>query len=134
MTTIADVRQALAEAVETTGLRCSPYVLDTINPPCAFVERRAMDPRMVFSQSNAVWRFSVRCYFQRTAERSGQMEMDSYCELSGERSLIAAIQDEANWPDDLIHHAAVVDVGDTRLVSHAGIEYLSVDFDTEVVW
>ena len=135
MTTIGDVREALAAAVsDGTGLRCHPYMLDQFAAPCALVERRQMDPRMVFGQGHAVRNFAVRCYFPRVNERAGQIDMDSYCELSGERSVIAAIQNEDNWPNELIHHAVVVNVGDTLLVNVAGAEYLSVAFDVEVVW
>jgi hypothetical protein len=134
MTTLADVREALANTISTTGLRCTPYVVDGIVAPMAMVDRRAMDPRLVFSTTPAAYQFRVICLFGRTAERSGQMAMDSYLDLSGERSVLLAVQNTNNWPDDLVNYAQVTQVGDTYEFRSGEALYLAVDLDVEVVW
>ena len=134
MTTIADVRTALAQAVSETGLRCFPYLEDQIPQPCAFVEVRRRDPRMVFSEASAVHNFTVRCYFQRSAARSGQIEMDQYREQSGATSIVAAVQNDTYWPDSLVQYVQVTEISDTFLTEHAGTEYLSMAFEIEVCW
>lgn len=131
---IAEVRQALSDAVEVAGIRCSPYVLDVVNAPCAMVDRRQMDPRYVFGGTTTVYRFRLLCYFSRTDLRSAQTLMDECCDVTGDRSITAAVQDEANWPDGLIHTVSVVSVGDTYEREVAGVAYLTVEFDIEVIW
>lgn len=129
-----EVRQALAGAVTQCGLRCSPYVLDQVNAPCAEIDRRAWDPRMVFAQGTGARAFVVRCLYDRTAEISAQKLMDEHMELSGASSLVAAVQDEANWPDNLVHYAAVTSIGDPVEVERGGIAYLCVEYEIEVTW
>lgn len=136
MTRLADVRAALAEAVQTgSGLRCYPYLMDTINAPCAFVERRAMDPRMVFGQSKAIYPLQVRVFLPRDSERQSQIDLDELADVQGgERSLIAAVQDGDNWPDNLVDYVEVVRVNDTALVDVGGVTYITTAFDLEVCW
>jgi hypothetical protein len=131
---IAEVREALAAAVEVAGIRCSPYVSDSVQAPCAMVDRRQMDPRYVFQAATTVYRFRLICYFNRTDPRSSQMDMDEFCDVTGDRSIVAAIQDGDNWPDNLIHTVSVVNVGDTFEREIAGVAYLAVEFDIEVTW
>lgn len=132
--TITEVRTALAAAVEVAGIRCSPYVTDSVQPPCAMVDRRQMDPRFVFQSTTTVHRLRLICFFARTDLRSAQLDMDEFCDVTGDRSIVAAIQDGDNWPDDLIHTVSVVAVGDTFEREIAGVAYLAVEFDIEVTW
>lgn len=131
---LAEVREALAAAVETAGIRCDPYVVDQVNAPCAMVDRRQMDPRYVFGSTPTVYRFRLICYFNRTDLRSSQQDMDEFCDVTGDRSIVAAIQDGDHWPDDLIHTVSVVAISDTFEREVAGVTYLTVDFDIEVTW
>ena len=131
---ISEVRQALSDAVEAAGIRCSPYVIDVVNAPCVMVDRRQMDPRHVFGGTVTVYRFRLLAYFARTDLRSAQTLMDECCDVTGARSITAAVQDGANWPDNLIHTVSVVNVGDTYEREVAGVAYLTVEFDIEVTW
>lgn len=135
MATIAQVRTALASAVtDGTGLRAEPLVLDSVNAPVAEVVRRPMDPRYIFSGTKANYALTVRVYWPRTAERTAQEGLDRLCEIQGPGSMVAAVEDGANWPDDLVDYAQVVRVGAVLAVERGGVEYLVVDFDVEVVW
>lgn len=134
MTTFADVRQALADAVATTGLRCLPYPLDDLPVPCAYVDRAEFDPRFVFSQAKASRNLIVQVLLPRDSERAGQIKLDAYCELSGSTSILAAIQDGNNWPDNLVDSASVTSIGDPGVVNVGGVDYLTTVFSVEVIW
>lgn len=43
MSGITGARDAIAEAVSTTGMVCQPYAPDSINPPIAFVDSISVD-------------------------------------------------------------------------------------------
>jgi hypothetical protein len=132
-TTIADVRTALATAATQSGLRTSAYIEDTVNPPCAQVERREMDPRTVFTGTRNIYGLRVRGYFLRTAEVAGQKAIDAYCDLSGAKSVKLAIEDSDNWNGE-VDYAQVVFISDTSIVAFPDAEYLSVYWDVEVAW
>ena len=136
MTTIADVRDGMAQAITNgCGLRCVPYVTDSIPAPCAVISRQEMDPRMVFGKANAAYQFNVRVFVGRVAEKASQQKLDTLTEPSGSGSLVAAVEDEANWTANLVHYASVTRIGLVpQTVAVADETFLSVDFDIEVVF
>lgn len=132
--TIADVRDGLATALETIdGWRAGAYVGDMINPPCFKVARPAFDPRMVFGGAKATHTFRVHAYTSRGATEANEKALDALCELSGSGCVIAAVQTGTNWPIT-VDYAQVTQVGEVGLAEIAGVEYLTVPFDIEVVW
>jgi hypothetical protein len=135
VTTVRQVRTALAEAITAgCGLRAFPYVADTIPAPCAQVFRREMDPRMVFSKAKASYQFGVRVFWPRAAEVNAQQKLDEFTEATGAGSLVGAIEDGDNWTVD-VDYASVILIGETQTVTTvAGEEFLTVDFDVEVVF
>ena len=78
MATIAQVRQALSDAVDSiSGLRCAPYMPDQINPPQAVVWDTGVDYDLVMGRGADVWNFTVNVYVARTAERAAQLLLDT---------------------------------------------------------
>ena len=136
MTTVSDVRQAMADAISDNivGLRASAIVPDQMVAPIAVVSRQAFDPRFVFSQSKASYEFAVTIYVPRAADRAMQNLLDDFVELSGETSVIAAIQDGTNWTNVTVDYAQVVNVSEVQSVAVGTAEYLSVRLDVEVVF
>lgn len=135
MTTTREVRQALADAVATTGLECHTYARDAYAVPCAYVSRREADPRMVLQQGKQMQNFTVVLMMPRNEPEMAQEILDEYCELTGKRSVLAAVQDGDNWPDALVDYAQVTQIG--ALVewrSETDGPFLSVPIDVEVVW
>lgn len=133
-TTIAQVREALADACKVQGLQVSPYPADQITPPAAMVLRKRMDPRMVFSAAKSVYQFGLVVYVARADERSGAIAIDRYCETTGDWSIKQAVEDGANWPSNLVDYAQVTSIGETQVAEVAGAQYLIVEFDIEVVF
>ena len=134
MTTIAQVRQGLADAITAgTGLRGEAIVHDSINAPCFEVVRKEMDPRMIFSGAKAQYQFTVRVFQGRTSVIAAQEAIDDLCEINGDGSLLQAVETSSNW-DITIDYAEVTRIGETGGAERGGIEYLMVEFDVEVVW
>lgn len=132
--TIDEVRQALAQAVKNgTGLDCSPYVLDQVNAPCAMVDRQGFDPRLVMVSTKSVYRLRVVMFMARLSDIDAQKAIDAYCDLTGEHSVRAAIEDGSLWTTT-VDYAAVTNIGDTVEREVAGAVYLVTEFDVEVCW
>jgi hypothetical protein len=134
MTTLAEVHAGLADAVSTV-LNCDPYESDKINVPGAQVVAPPYDPRMVFSGGKTVYPFKVRVYGSRTIPEATFEAMCAYREASGTKSLVAAIQDGDNWPDDLVDYAQVQQVGEFQSIeipAGQGAWYLAFEIDVEV--
>ena len=137
MTTIADVRDGMAQAITAgCGLRCIAYVADSIPAPCAVISRDEMDPRMVLGKASAAYNFNVRVFVGRVAEKSAQQKLDALTEATGSGSLVAAVEDDTNWPSDVVvQYASVTRIGVVpQTVAVADDTFLSVDFDIEVVF
>lgn len=134
--TIAAIRTALASAVTAgcNNLRATGLVPDNSNSQQAVVYRKQIDYTVDFNNGSR-YHFTITVYAPRTAERSSQLFLDALCEPSGTGSLPAAIENSAAFkaaiPGGYVDvqtasEIQVVTVGD-------GIEYLTVDFDVEVV-
>jgi len=134
VTTTAEVREALAAAASTCGREVKPYAQDTVLAGSGYVGRQAFDPRMVFGQTKAVYPFTVRFYLPRGAEISAQQEIDTLCDIAGDGSFLAAVQNGDNWPASLVDYCQVVNVGEINETTLGGSDYLTVDFDLEVAW
>jgi hypothetical protein len=134
VTTTAEVREALAIAGSYCGREVKPYVPTTITTGSGYVARREFDPRYVFSGAKVVYPFLVRFYFNATSMESAQQDIDELCDVAGSGSFLAAVQDGANWPAYLVDYAQVTNVGEPNDSTVDGTNYLTVDFDIEVVW
>ena len=131
MTTLAEVRDGLAQAVQAgTGLRMYPYRLDKINAPCGFVVSGEYDPHMVFAADKAVHTFTVTVYVGRVAEVAGQKKLDELREPVG--GIADAAEDLDNWPVT-VDYVRVITVGandgETRIADDV---YLTCEFEIEV--
>lgn len=132
MTTIADIRNALAAAVESTGLSCDPYVRMQVNAPQAMVNRMAMSPQMVLGGSKSQYAFRVTLYVNLTQEIEAQQALDNYCMLSSDTSIVDAIEGY-NW-SGIADYGEVTQVGETTVQDVGGVSYLTVDFDLIIVF
>lgn len=134
MTTAADVRAALAAAVESTGMRCAPYLAELKNVPCAQVWRKAYDPRMVLGQAKATYLYGLIVYCGRVDSRAAMELLDECSALDGDLSILAAVQNEDNWDGVEVDYVSVVDVAGEAISEVAGVQYLTTEFEIEVVF
>ena len=134
MTTIAEVRDSLAETItKGAGLRSYPYLTSSIQHPCCHVRLGEYDPRYVLGKSRAEYMFRVTVFVGPASERSAQIRCDRLREASGEGSLVAAIEDESLWVAD-VDYAAVVSVGEPDEVVVAEETLMMFDLSVEVVF
>ena len=133
MTTLAEVHDALADAIrDGTGLRCLPYLADTIPAPCGHLERDEFDPRMVFGRASSTVPFTLRIYLPRTAEVASQKVIEGYAEATG--GIQSALEDDTNWPDDLVQSAYVTFIGRATIETVADETFMTCDFNIEVIF
>lgn len=134
-TTIADVRGALKNCVETiSGLRGAAYIQDAINAPIAHIVPLEFDPRLVFNGSKTEYHFQIRVYVPRAAADQGQALLDGYREVSGSTSITAAVQNDTNWGAVDVDYALVTRVSPVSVVEVVGVPYLYLEIDVEVCW
>lgn len=135
MTTIAEVRDGLAHAISTTGLRTMAYMSSSIPHPCCHVRPDGYDPRMVLGRAKAEYTFTATVFVGPAAERSAQKRCDLIREAWGNESIVQAVEDATNWPSDVeLDYAAVTFVGEPTEVVIAEEKLMIVEFDIEVVF
>ena len=136
MITIADVRTDLGNVLATIPGWSVPngYVGDQVNVYSFKVSRPAFDPRTVFSQAKCAHVFNVAAYAPRATPELSEAALDALCELSGEGSLIATVQDGSNW-SVTIDYAQVIQCGEVTAITWIdGVDYLACEFQIEVMW
>lgn len=132
--TIATVRQALSDAVDTiTGIRSAPYLPDQINPPQAVVWDTGVDYDVVMGRGADEYNFTVRVYVNRTAETAAQKLLDTLREPTGATSLKTVVEADSGLAA-VVDYARVRRAGPVDLVTVGSVDYLSVEFEVEVVF
>ena len=134
MASINDACEALAEAVATIpGLRAKAYIDDKISPNEAHVYNRAFDPRMTLGGSpiRAI-ALGLRVFVQRQTTRAAQSELREYMEQTGDKSILAAVQNDSNSPTGT-NYVEVTQIGQPFEVTLPNSAYLAVDFDVDVI-
>ena len=134
--TVATVRQAIADACATvTGLRGAAYRPDQLNPPIAVVTPGEFDPRDVMVQAEVTRPFTVSIYAGRTTEVAAQKLLDTYTDLSGSASVIAAIQASTSLHDGTTaDFAEVTNVSALQVETIGAVDYLLVALTVEVAF
>ena len=134
MPTIAQVRQALSDAVDSIdGIRCAPYVPDNINPPMAVVWDTGVDYDLTLGRGADEWSYKVVLYVSRTAEVAAQKLLDTLREPTGATSLKTVVEANAGLAA-LVDYAAVRSVSPVEVVTVGQLEYLGVEWTIEIVY
>lgn len=128
------MRAALADAVATVpGLRAKPYPDENINPPDVHIYWREGDPRLTFGTVRAEYHIGLRVFVRRTDLRSAETELDGYLDPEGSTSVLAALLDSDNWPDD-VHYVEVTNVSEYLDMVTPEVTFRFADIDVNVVW
>jgi len=134
MTTIGEARSALAEVIRSgTGLRCLPYLSDTVPAPCGILRSMEFDPRYVLGRATAVYEFQLRTYVGHVAEVDAQRILDELRDPTG--GVTSAVEDESLWPANLVQSAYVTLIGATGEIQQVADEsFMVCDFNIEVIF
>lgn len=134
MTTLAEVRDGLAEAIQTgTGLRTMSYLGSSIPHPCCQIDSLGYDPRMVLGRAKASFEFVAVVYVGPVSERSSQQRCDRLREPQGDESIVTAVESLPTFVAG-VDYGVVTRVGDAREVILAEETLLRVEFEIEVVF
>jgi hypothetical protein len=132
---VADVREALAEAVRSTGLKCVAYPHGNVNPPEAWIIAGEFDPRLVYGSPKASQQFIIRLHAGLVADTAGHKLLDVYRETSGVQSVVAAINESVELNDgEAADYAQVINVSPVSVAPMGALEYLVTDYTVEVVF
>lgn len=133
-TTIAGVRQAIADACSTIpGWRASPYIKDTVAPPEIQVVAGQVDYDLVMARGADIWNYTLMAYVQRDSERAGQIMLDELCAPSGAGSLKTVLEADVALAA-LVDYVRVRTASEVRSATVGAVTYLLVEFTVEVCY
>lgn len=129
--TVADARQALAEAFDSIdGLRCKDGLIhDQVNPPEVMLDYE-LDPHLVFARGAAEYTFTAKTFLQRTSERSAQLLADRLKDPTDPDGITVVVEE---WATDAYQYAAVRRMGAMQIAQVGATEYLMFETEIEVV-
>lgn len=133
------MRAALATAAATvSGLRANGYMPDNIQVPMAVVLPTPFDPRLVEAGTKTEHEYEMVLFTARAPGEASQKLLDSYCELSGATSVIAAIAASTGLNGanggTYADYAQVTEVSGLEITPNNGVEYLTRKLTIEVVF
>lgn len=128
---VATARTALAAAVDSiSNIRCPDgYIRGRITPPEAMIDY-VVAYDLTFARGADSYTFKVKVFDTMTDERSAQARMDAWRDGNDTGSIKYAIENYATAAYD---YARVTDASDISVATVAGVDYLMIEFDVEVV-
>lgn len=129
--TVAAARTALAAAVDTiSGLRCPDgYIRGKVNPPEAMIDYE-VNYDLTFARGADSYLFKIKVFDELTSERAAQARLDTWRDGNDTASIKYVIE---NYSTGAYDYARVVSATDITVATVAGVDYLMVSFDVEVV-
>ena len=132
-TTLATIRAALADACETLGLHSSGYITDDITTPAAVVARTTVTYDSTMGRGSDELTFRVSVYVDRTDEVGAQQFLDELVEPGTSMTLKTILEDADTATAAGVHYIRVRTASEVNQGSIGSLNYLSVDFDLEVM-
>ena len=131
MATLANVRAGLLTRLQTiTGVRAYSKWPDQIVTPAAMVRRMGSMPYTTFS-GNGAHRFEIVAAVQLTDLERAQAALDLYTDLSGDDSIVAALEGDETL-DGNAEYILLGDWSEDESVMIGTIEYLTATLPVEV--
>lgn len=136
MTTLSSVRSALAAALRTCqasgfGLRATPYIVEQISPPQAMFDF-SIDPHVTFGSDVATYLFVVTVFCDRSASEASQKFLDDLRDPQNSTGVKQIIEGSSSL-HAVVQYARVGAIGAVEVKTVGTVEYLTVDFEIEVV-
>lgn len=95
MADIYNIRAGIATNLGTiSGLRSSPEIPDSPNPPIAIINLDTIEYDEAFNGGLTRYNFVVTLVVGRAAERTMQRKLDAYCQPTGSQSVKVAIESD----------------------------------------
>lgn len=139
MTELADLRDKLAETLRACGpaalkLRATPYITESIDPPHALFDFE-IDPHVTFDPGPDLYRFTVTVFCNRSEPQASQKYLDELRNPRNADSVPARVEADSAPLGDLddFQYARVTSVSRVDVRTVGTVEFLTVDFEIEVV-
>lgn len=121
MSLFSDIRAGLAANLSAIdGLRTYDFIPDEIAPPVALVTPRGMQFDKTYGRAADDVTFEVSVVVRRTSARTGQDQLDDYCDSTGTLSVKTAIEADTTLGGTVmdlrvteISNYSAVDIGET---------------------
>ena len=95
MASISELRAGLAANLSTiSGLRVSPELPDSVNPPHAVVAFDRVEYHQSFKNGLASYNFTIQLIVSRVEERNAQRYLDGYVSTTGASSVLLAVESD----------------------------------------
>ena len=132
-TTLATIRAAIADACETLGLHSFGYITDDITTPAAVVARTTVTYDSTMGRGSDDLTFRVSVFVDRTDEVGAQQFLDELVEPGTSMTLKTILEDSDTVAAAGVHYIRVRTASEVNQGSIGSLNYLSVDFDLEVM-
>lgn len=133
---VATVRAAMGTALRTItsgdiALRVTDYLTDQVTPPHAMFDCE-IEPDLSFGRGADVYRFTIWVFVDRTPEVAAQKYIDLLRDPTTSTGLKQTLETDATLAA-AVDYVRVTRIGKVEIAPVAGVEYLMVPFDVEVV-
>lgn len=129
---IADIREAMADALDSIdGIRSFPYMTDDIVPPVALFDFE-IDPDMTFANGSHLYTFTITVWTSRNDNRASQKLLDLLRDPSSATGVKQTLQESAGL-QAVVDDLRVTSIGVVNISNAGTSEYLTVDFEVEVI-
>ena len=130
--TVTQLRDGLATAVATTGLRAYSVIPDDPMAPCAVIEFNGITYDSAFARSGGdEYAFSVRILVHRVNPTTGQDAVDVYCTPTGTASVKAALEADKTL-SGVAFSLRVTEVRNIGLTAVGETTFLTAEFPVTV--
>ncbi len=132
------VRASAATALKTITftdgkkLRADAYLSGVVNPPHAFFDFE-VNAQLVFGSSSPnACVLHVQVLDQKDSERASQIRLDELRDPTNTHSLRQVLENGSNW-DATVDYCRFLSASRVGHTNVGGVDFLSVDFEFEVV-
>jgi hypothetical protein len=130
--TVNEIADGLRTNLATiSGLRVFDHVPDVFATPCGFCMFSDVEFNNAFRSGNPRYTFTVTIVVGRTADRAAQEALNGYLDMSGAKSVYAALESDPRLggkAQDLV----VIRADNMRILQSADVSHLAVDFEVLV--
>ena len=131
MSTVQEIREGIDDRLATiAGLRHSPKVPGSLNPPHAFVKRR-LTTFDVTVDGEDDFTFAITMAVSWADQETAQETLDPYLASTGNKSIKLAIDGDTTL-GGVVDWCRIASVEEERIIIFGGVEYLAADLVVEV--
>lgn len=126
--TVGQIATAIETALKTIdGLRTTPFLSDSVNPPVAMVGIQDIDYHGSFASGDIQHTFTIYLILRRASERAGLEAMENYMSNDGAMSIRTALEADQTL-GGVVDTSVLKSSGPPASIAIGGVPYISVPF------